>query len=54
VTVQATALVAFRYVGQAVGGFERKLFEDFHSDFQLCQVAIAAAMWAGGEFTSLS
>jgi hypothetical protein len=53
VTVQATALVAVWHVGQAVGGFESKLFEDFHSDVQLCQVAIAAAIGAGGEFTSL-
>ncbi|MNP46683.1 hypothetical protein D3C76_1406970 [compost metagenome] len=28
--VQATALVPFRHVGQAVGRFERKLFKDFH------------------------
>jgi hypothetical protein len=41
-------------VGQAVGGFERKFLEDFHSSFSSVQVAIAAAMWAGGEFSSLS
>ena len=33
VAVQAAALVAFRHVGQAVGGFERKFLEDFHSVF---------------------
>jgi hypothetical protein len=53
VTVQAAAFVAIRDVGQAVGGFESKLFEDFHSVFSSVQVAIAAAMWAGGEFNSL-
>ncbi|MNM85885.1 hypothetical protein D3C81_980240 [compost metagenome] len=54
VTVQAPALVAVRYVGQAVGGFEGKLFENFHSIFSSVQVAFAAAIRAGGEFTSLS
>jgi hypothetical protein len=54
VTVQAAALVAVRDVGQAVGGFEGKFFEDFHSGFSSVQVAIAVAMWAGGEFNSLS
>jgi hypothetical protein len=37
--MQAPALVAFRYMGQAVGGLEGKLFEDFHSIFQLGQVS---------------
>ncbi len=54
VTVQAAAFVAVRDVRQAVGGFEGKLFENFHSGFSSVQVAIAAAMWAGGEFNSLS
>lgn len=54
VTVQAAALVAVRYVGQAVGGFESKFLEDFHSVFSSVQVAFAAAIRAGGEFTSLS
>jgi len=39
--------------GFLAGGY-RGIFEDFHRCFQLCQVAIAAAMWAGGEFNSLS
>jgi hypothetical protein len=52
--VQAAALVAVRDVGQAVGGFEGKFFEDFHSVFGSVQVAFAAAIRAGGEFTSLS
>ncbi|MNS16067.1 hypothetical protein D3C72_477140 [compost metagenome] len=54
VTVQAPALVAVRYVGQAVGGFESKFLENFHSVFSSVQVAFAAAIRAGGEFTSLS
>ncbi|MNW67960.1 hypothetical protein D3C74_466410 [compost metagenome] len=54
VTVQAPALVAVRYVGQAVGGFESKFLEDFHSVFSSVQVAFAAAIRAGGEFNSLS
>ncbi|KPW94219.1 hypothetical protein ALO79_200353 [Pseudomonas syringae pv. castaneae] len=29
VTVQAAAFVAVRYVGQAMGGFEGELFENF-------------------------
>ena len=53
VTVQASALVAVRDVRQAVGGFESKLFENFHSIFGSVQVAFAAAIRAGGEFTSL-
>jgi hypothetical protein len=52
-TVKAAALVAVRYVGQAMGGFESKFLEDFHSFFGSVQVAFAAAIRAGGEFTSL-
>jgi hypothetical protein len=38
--MQAAALVAFRHVGQAVGGFEGEFFEDFHR-FRLFKVAVA-------------
>ncbi|MNY12976.1 hypothetical protein D3C86_1460860 [compost metagenome] len=54
VAVQASALVAVRDVRQAVGGFESKLFENFHSVFSSVQVTFAAAIRAGGEFNSLS
>jgi len=37
--MQAPAFVAFRNVGQAVGGLEGKLFEDFHRVFQLGEVS---------------
>ena len=37
--VQAPAFVAFRYVGQAVGGLEGKLFEDFHG--VTCRACVA-------------
>ncbi len=47
VPMQTPAFVAFRYVGQAVGGFEGKLFEDFHSVFS------SVRCLAGGEFNSL-
>ncbi|MNK68280.1 hypothetical protein D3C87_876350 [compost metagenome] len=53
VTVQTPALVAVRDVRQAVGGFESKFLEDFHSIFGSVQMAFAAAIRAGGEFTSL-
>jgi hypothetical protein len=37
--MQAPAFVAVWHVGQAVGGFECKFLEDFHSIFQLGQVS---------------
>ena len=53
VTVQASAFVAFRDVGQAVGGFEGKFFEDFHSGLSSVRWLSPAAMKAGDEFNSL-
>lgn len=53
VAVKAPALVAVRYVRQAMGGFECKFLEDFHSSFGSVQMAFAAAIRAGGEFISL-
>ncbi|GED78007.1 hypothetical protein PFL02_48570 [Pseudomonas fluorescens] len=52
--MEAAALVALGHERQAVGGFEGKFFEDFHSVGQLCQMAIARGrVEAGGEFISL-
>jgi hypothetical protein len=53
VAMQATALVAFWNVGQAVGGLEGKFFEDFHSGLSSVRWLSPAAMKADGEFNSL-
>jgi hypothetical protein len=44
--VQAPTFVAIRYVGQAVGGFESKLFEDFHSIFSSVSIWQPASLTA--------
>ena len=44
--MQAPAFMAFRYVGQAVGGFECKFLEDFHSVFSSVGVWQAASLTA--------
>jgi hypothetical protein len=51
--MQASAFVAFWNVRQAVGGFESKLFENFHSGLSSVRWLSPAAMKAGGEFNSL-
>jgi hypothetical protein len=44
--MQAPAFMAFRYVGQAVCGFECKFLEDFHSVFSSVGVWQAASLTA--------
>jgi len=44
--MQAPAFVAFRYVRQAVGGFECKFLEDFHSIFSSVSIWQAASLTA--------
>ncbi|MNZ56658.1 hypothetical protein D3C78_746100 [compost metagenome] len=52
VTVQATAFVAFRHMGQAVGGFEGKLFENFHGGLSSVRWLSPAAMGQAASLTA--